>query len=371
VIVMTAWGTIDLAVKAMKGGAVDMVQKPWDNARVVQLVKAHGAACRARRRSRILEEENRVLRGKGAEGGMICESAKMKRILEIVAQVAPSRANILILGENGTGKGVLARYVHECSGLSESPFVSVNIGGLPEGLFESEMFGHVKGAFTDAKTDRVGRFEMAKGGTLFLDEIGNITLAQQNRLLRLLETGEYEKVGSSRTLKADVRIICATNANLRAAVQKGTFREDLFFRLNTFTLELPALRERPDDILPLAKHFADMHSARYQRRIKTIDEDARRLLVAHNWPGNVRELNHTIERAVLMCKGDSIRGCDLGLEPQAGTGRDLDSMSLEQVEKLLIQKALERNEGNVSKAAAQLGMSRATFYRRLKETGQQ
>jgi DNA-binding NtrC family response regulator len=367
IIVMTAWGTIDLAINAMKGGASDFVQKPWDNTRVVQLVKAHAATCRAMRRSRILEEENRVLREPPVSNDFICQSASMKRILDVVEQVAPSKANILILGENGTGKGVVARLLHDRSAIHDGPFVSVNVGGLPESLFESEMFGHVKGAFTDAKTDRVGRFEMAKGGTLFLDEIGNIGLSQQSRLLRLLETGEYERVGSSRTMKADVRIISATNVNLKAAVQNGIFREDLFFRLNTVTIDLPPLRDRRDDILPLAGHFISQNACKYKKRIASLDDEARNAVLAYKWPGNVRELAHAVERAVLMCTGSVISKRDLGLDENPDGEKNLDAMSLEQVEKILIKKALDRSDGNVSKAAQQLGMSRATFYRRLKE----
>jgi DNA-binding NtrC family response regulator len=369
VIVMTAWGTIDLAISAIKCGACDFVQKPWDNVRVVQQLKTAASACRALRKSRLLEEENRLLRGEGASPDFVCKSASMRKIMDVVDQVAPSKANILLLGENGTGKSLLARIVHERSALREGPFISVNVGGLPEGLFESEMFGHVKGAFTDAKADRVGRFELAKGGTLFLDEIGNITLSQQNRLLRLLETGEYERVGSSRTLKADVRIISATNSNLRAAVQAGNFREDLFFRLNTVTMELPPLRDRREDIVELASRFVAAQARKYGRKIKGLDPSAEEAILAHTWPGNIRELSHAMERAVLMCRGETIVRHDLSIEPDDSAPASLESMSIEEVEQVLIRKALDRNEGNVSKAAADLGMSRATFYRRLKEQG--
>jgi DNA-binding NtrC family response regulator len=366
VVVMTAWGTIDLAIKAIKGGAADFVQKPWENARVVQQIRSHGAACRALRRNRLLEEENQLLREQNAPDGFVCQSPAMQQVMEMVAQVAPSRASILLLGENGTGKGVVAQMVHEKSALRGGPFISVNMGGLPENLFESEMFGHVKGAFTDAKTDRAGRFELAKGGTLFLDEIGNMTLSQQGKILRLLETGEYERVGSSRTLKADVRIVAATNANLRAAVQAGAFREDLFFRLNTVTIELPPLRDRKADIIPLAENFVRMYGRKYQKNIKTLDDDTKAAVLAHSWPGNIRELSHAMERAVLLCKGEMITRRDLGLESDSGGKANLDTMSIEEVEKVLMQKALDRNEGNVTKAAEQLGMSRATFYRRMK-----
>jgi DNA-binding NtrC family response regulator len=366
VVVMTAWGTIDLAINAMKSGAADFVQKPWENARVVQQIRAHGTASRALRRNRLLEEENQILRGRGLPEGFVCNSSAMRQVVEIVDQVAPSRASILLLGENGTGKGVVARMIHEKSPLHEGPFISVNMGGLPENLFESEMFGHVKGAFTDAKTDRAGRFELAKGGTLFLDEIGNMTPAQQGKILRVLETGEYERVGSSRTLKADVRIVSATNTNLRAAVQAGTFREDLFFRLNTVTVDLPPLRDRKDDILALAESFIHSFGSKYHKTILDFEKDAEEELLAHDWPGNIRELRHAMERAVLLCKGNALTRRDIGLQRDNSAKANLDSMSIEDVERVLIQKALHRNEGNVTKAAEQLGMSRATFYRRLK-----
>lgn len=366
VVVMTAWGTIDLAIKAIKGGAADFVQKPWENARVVQQIRSHGVACRALRRNRLLEEENQLLRDQNAPTGFICQSPAMQQVMDMIVQVAPSRASILLLGENGTGKGVVAQMIHEKSLLRDGPFISVNMGGLPENLFESEMFGHVKGAFTDAKTDRAGRFELAKGGTLFLDEIGNMTLSQQGKILRLLETGEYERVGSSRTLKADVRIVAATNANLRAAVQAGAFREDLFFRLNTVTIDLPPLRDRQDDILPLADYFARMHGRKYHKPVKGLDEDTKAALLAHAWPGNIRELSHAMERAVLMCKGETLALRDLAIDSDSGGKESLDTMSIEEVEKILMQKALDRNDGNVTKAAEQLGMSRATFYRRMK-----
>lgn len=366
VVVMTAWGTIDLAIKAMKGGAVDFVQKPWENSHVVQQIRAHGTASRALRRNRLLEEENQILRGRSLPDGFVCRSTAMHQVVEIVDQVAPSRASILLLGENGTGKGVVARMIHEKSPLSEGPFISVNMGGLPENLFESEMFGHVKGAFTDAKTDRAGRFELAKGGTLFLDEIGNMTPSQQGKILRVLETGEYERVGSSRTLKADVRIVSATNTNLRAAVQEGTFREDLFFRLNTVTVDLPPLRDRKEDILSLAENFIHTFGAKYHKTIQGIAKDAEEELLSHDWPGNIRELRHAMERAVLLCKGDTLSRRDIGIQRESSAKANLDSMSIEEMERVLIQKALDRNEGNVTKAAEQLGMSRATFYRRLK-----
>lgn len=369
ILMMTAWGTIDLAVEAMQRGARDFIQKPWDNQRVLARVAKHGQLGRALRAGRLLAEENRLLREEGTPQGFIAESAPMQPILDMVRQVAPSMANILILGENGSGKGLIARLIHDCSLRRRGPFIAVNMGGLPEGLFESELFGHVKGAFTDAKADRAGRFELARGGTLFLDEIGNIPLGQQAKLLRLLETGEFERVGSSRTQQADVRLVAATNAVLQEEVAAGRFREDLFYRLNTVTIELPPLRERQEDILPLATFFLERHKSKYRKKLDGFSPQAEQLLRQHSWPGNVRELDHAVERAVLMAREELIGCADLGLNnslvstapPLAGFA----SMTLEEVEKFMIQKALQQHEGNISEAARQLGLSRATLYRRL------
>jgi len=369
VLLMTAWGTIDLAVEAMRRGARDFVQKPWDNSRVLAQVAKHGQLGRALRAGRLLAEENQLLRADTGFTGFIARSAAMAPVLEMLCQVAPSEASVLILGENGTGKGVIARLIHEQSARAGGPFINVNMGGLPESLFESELFGHVKGAFTDAKADRPGRFELARGGTIFLDEIGNVTLAQQAKLLRLIETGEFERVGSSRTIKADVRLVSATNAVLRDEVAAGRFREDLLYRLNTVTIELPPLRERREDLLPMARFFLTRHSSKYRKDIEGLTPEAEALLQRHNWPGNVRELDPALERAVLMCRDRLIGTSHLALAPGGAAAADLESMSLEEVEKVLIRKALQRQQGNVTEAARQLGVSRATLYRRLQALG--
>src|SRR5262249_45908429 len=286
-----------------------------------------------------------------------------------IERVGPSDANILITGENGSGKGTIARALHGVSLRAAKPFVVVNAGGLSEGVFESELFGHVKGAFTDAKADRVGRFELAEGGTLFLDEIAIVPLALEPKLLRVLETGEFERVGSSRTRKVDVRILSATNAALDQEVTAGRFRQDLLFRLNTIEIRVPPLRERREDIPPLARHFLRQHVQRYRKRVTGFAAAALRVLAEHPWPGNVRELDHAVERAVLMAGGEELRAEDLGLRQGSEGAARLEDMSLEDVERVLIQKALARCDGNVSRAASALGLSRSALYRRLQRYG--
>lgn len=375
IVVMTAWATVDLAVECMRQGAADFVQKPWDNARVIATVLAQTRLYRAKRRAGLLEDENRALK-ESKTSEFLAASPVMMPVLEMMEKVAPSDANILITGENGTGKGVAARYIHQRSLRVNEPFVSINMGGLASGVAESELFGHVKGAFTDAKSDRAGRFEMADGGTLFMDEIGNIPLEQQQKLLRVLETGEFEPVGSSRTHKVNVRLISATNADLSKEVREGRFREDLLYRLNTIPVHLPPLRERPEDVALLADHFLVTHRARYRKQIEGFVDPALEAMRSYPWPGNVRELNHTVERAVLLAGGDRIKVGDLALQSTASTqdlaaqnGPSLDDMSLEDVEKYLIQRTLKRNGGNATKTAEDLGLSRSAFYRRLQRFG--
>ena len=370
VIVMTAWGTVDLAVEAMRRGARDFIQKPWDNERVLVVVRTQVELGRALRRSQRLEAENRVLRDQGTNRPtVIAESAAMRPVLDMVARVGPSEANVLITGENGTGKGTVAQSLHAVSSRASRALVTVNAGGLSEGLFESELFGHVKGAFTDAKTDRVGRFELAEGGTLFLDEIANISMGLQAKLLRVLETGEFERVGSSRTRRANVRIISATNADLNAEVAAGRFRQDLLFRLNTIEIPLPPVRDRREDIPLLARHFLGQHARRYRKNLNAFEPAAMQLLLDHAWPGNVRELDHAVERAVLMAQDELVRARDLGLRTPKDAVARIEDMSLEEVEGFLIKKALARYDGNVSQAAKALGLSRSALYRRLQRFG--
>ncbi len=366
VVVMTAWGNVELAVEAMRSGARDFIQKPWDNARLLSVVRTQVELGRALRKQQRLEAENRLLR---MEAGppLVAQSPAMQPVLELIERVGPSEANVLITGENGTGKTLVARALHAMSTRTDKPLVTVNMGGLPESVFESELFGHVKGAFTDAKTDRVGRFEMADGGTLLLDEIGNVPLNQQMKLLRVVETGEYERVGSSKSRRANVRIISATNSDLPGEVQAGHFRQDLLFRLNTIEIRVPSLRERREDIAPLASHFLREHTQRYRKRIDTLAPATIQSLLAHQWPGNVRELDHVIERAVLMCKADTIQPDDLGLRAARNELVSLDDLSLEEVEAVLIRKTLARCGGNARQAAEILGLSRSAFYRRLEK----
>jgi DNA-binding NtrC family response regulator len=368
VIVMTAWGSVDKAVEAMRRGARDFIEKPWDNARLAATVRTQVELARALRHGQRLETENRLLRPAGAPT-LIAGSAAMQPVLRLMERVAPSDANVLIMGEHGTGKEVVAHWIHAASARAERPLVTVNVGGLSEGVFESELFGHVKGAFTDARTDRIGRFELADGGTIFLDEIGNLAPAQQARLLRVLQAGEFERVGSSRTKRVDVRVLAATNLDLHGETAAGRFREDLLFRLNTIEIHLPPLRERRDDIAPLAVHFLERYAARYGKRGLRFAPDALAALRAFDWPGNVRELDHAIERAVLMASGPAVGVADLGLHDRAGAAPDLEAMPLEEVEAVLIRKALARHGGNVSLAAKALGLSRSALYRRLERHG--
>jgi DNA-binding NtrC family response regulator len=368
VVVMTAWGSVGLAVEAMRRGARDFVEKPWDNTRLLAILRTQLELSHALRQGQRLEAENRLLRTE-ARPKLIAESAAMRPALDLLARVGPSAANVLITGEHGTGKDVIARTLHALSERAMRPMVTVNAGGLSEGVFESELFGHVKGAFTDAKTDRVGRFELADGGTLFLDEIANVPLNLQSKLLRVLETGELERVGSSKTRRMDVRVLSATNADIAQEVQAGRFREDLLFRLNTIEIHLPPLRERREDLPLLANYFLRQFSQRYRKHLTGFESAALQTLIDYAWPGNVRELEHALERAVLMAQGDTVRSSDLGLRTgHEGTGR-VEDMSLEEVECLLVKKAMARHEGNVSAAADALGLTRSALYRRLKKYG--
>ncbi len=368
VIVMTAWANIELAVEAMRRGARDFIQKPWENERLLTILRSQVELRRALQRAERLAAQNRLLQAEGRPE-FIATAPVMQSVLEAITRVGPSDANVLITGEHGTGKEVVARTLHAVSRRASRLMVSVNTGAVPEALFESELFGHVKGAFTDARSDRIGRFELADGGTIFLDEIGNIPLRQQAKLLRVLEAGEIERVGASRSLRVDVRVVSATNADLRAACASGQFREDLLFRLNTVEIHVPALRERREDIPALALHFLTRYASRYRRAIQGFEASALQLLMQYSWPGNVRELEHTLERAVLMCRGNEIQRADLGLDMLRPQSQNLEELSLEAVEAVLIRKALQRSQGNVSQAAETLGLSRGALYRRMEKYG--
>jgi len=366
IVVMTAWSSVDLAVEAMRRGARDFVEKPWNNERLLSILHTQVVLSQALKRASQVEQANQLLNLQ-AQGAFIAASKAMQPVLQAVSRVGPSQANVLVTGENGTGKGLVARMLHGASSRAGKDMITVNVGGLPDGVLESEMFGHVKGAFTDAKSDRVGRFEVADGGTLFLDEVANMSPNAQARLLRAIETGEFEPVGSSRTLRADVRIISATNADLAKEIAEGRFRRDLLYRLNTIEIHIPPLRDRREDIPLLAAHFLCMHSQRYRKRILEFDGAALQVMLDYPWPGNVRELDHVTERAVLMACESAIRPSDLGLRPDDGETRQLESMSIEEIERLLIGKALRRFGGNVSQAAKALGLSRSAMYRRIEK----
>ncbi len=366
VVVMSAWGSVEGAVDAIRGGARDYVTKPWDNTRLVTTLRSQVELGDALRRTRRLSAENERLQTRVP--GMVAESRAMKAVLELVDRIAPSDANVLISGEHGTGKEVVARRIHAMSLRAGKPFVPVNAGALSEGVFESELFGHVKGAFTDAKADRTGCFELADQGTLFMDEVANMPLGQQAKLLRVLQTGEFHPVGSSRVRRADTRVLAATNADLHAAVKSGAFREDLLYRLNTVEVVLPPLRDRREDVPALASAFLAAQAARYRKPVQRFGAAALKALLEYPWPGNVRELEHCVERAVLMARGAELTPEDLVLRQRDGGAR-VEDMTLEDAERYLIQRALGRSDGSVSDAAKLLGLSRSALYRRLQQYG--
>ena len=368
IVVLTAWATVGIAVDAMRGGASNFIEKPWDNQRLIAVLRNQLELGRALRTGRRLAAENALLR-EAQPSSVIAESREMQDVMSVVTRVAASSAPILITGEHGTGKSLLARTLHQQSDRSSKSLIEVNVCGLAEGVFESEMFGHVRGAFTDARSERVGRFELADGGTLFLDEIGNLSPAQQSKLLRVLETGEFEPVGSSRTRKVDVRLIAATNAMLSRLITEGRFREDLLFRINVVEIHVPPLRQRRTDIVPLAHAALTAAAQRYRRSVKVFAPQALFALQQYAWPGNIRELQHVVERAVLLAQGERIEHTDLRLERSAGSPPSLEDMSLEDADRTLIHSALKRSNGSATAAAEALGLSRSAMYRRMEKLG--
>ena len=375
IVVMTGWATVDLAVSSVKVGANDFVQKPWDNERLLMVMKTQLRLARGESQGRCLREENQILRRELSpmpRSGIIAESQNMKHLIAQAEHLSRSDMNILLTGENGTGKSLMAEYLHRCSHRSDKPFISVNMGALSETLFESEMFGHVKGAFTDAREERIGRFQLAEGGTLFLDEIANVPLSGQAKLLRVLEERNYEKLGGSKTLKADVRLISATNADLKQLILEGAFRQDLLYRLNTVALHIPPLRERIPDICPLAEYFAKVHGRKYQIKQPELDASARAAMAAYSWPGNVRELDHLIERALFAENGGVITATVLGLgsaDPAPAPELADPGLTLDECERRLIEQRLKQFKGNPLETARSLGLSRSAFYRRLQKHG--
>jgi len=366
VVVMTAWGSVESAVAAMKLGASDYVQKPWDNERLLATLRLQVALRSTRRRAERLQAQ--VVREEEQRApSLVFASKAMETVAKLAKRVAESDASVLLTGEHGTGKDVVARSIHAASARARGPFVPVNAGALAEGVFESELFGHVKGAFTDARADRIGCFELAEGGTLFLDEIGTMPVSQQAKLLRVLQSGEFSPVGSSRIKRADVRVIAATNVHIAREVAEGRFRDDLLYRLNTVEIAIPPLRERREDIVDLAAHFLERTTSRYGKRVRRFTAAALAALAAHDWPGNVRELEHVVERAIVLAEGDTVDVADLSLR-RANGAESIERMTLADAEAYLIRKALERT-GSAALAADALGLSRSAFYRRLAALG--
>lgn len=365
VVLMTAWGSVDLAVKGMQQGAGDFIEKPWNKQRLLQVIEQQ-----LKLQSLKNQNNNYLQLLTGHPQAWVCESPAMQALETMVLKIASTDASVLILGENGTGKSLLAERIHKLSRRSAVPLVALNMASIPESLFESELFGHKKGAFTDAKVNRTGRFELAQGSSLFMDEIGILPLNLQAKLLRVLESGEFEVLGSSKTQVADVRIISATNADLDDMVARGGFRQDLLFRLNTIVLTLPPLRQRKQDIATLAELFVNKFSNKYQRPQLSLTRNAMEKLMQYTWPGNIRELSHTIERAVLLCPNSEIYANQLSLHSGANMAtQEIDIQPLENVEQQLIHRALEVSQGNVTAAAQLLKISRNAFYRRMDKFG--
>lgn len=382
IIVMTGWATIDIAVDAMRAGAKDFIQKPWNNERMLSAINTQLKLVSIDKKLKRLNQENKLLRAQSfpQNNGIIAQSPAMKTLLSSLEELAKSDMSIMLTGDNGTGKSMLASYVHQQSLRAENSFVPVNMGAIPDNLFESEMFGHIKGAFTDAKENRIGRFEMAEQGTLFLDELANIPMAQQAKLLRVLEEQKFEVVGSSNSLSADVRVISATNCDLAKAISEQQFRQDLFYRLNTIQLHVPSLRERTEDIEPLAKHFLQIFSEKYNMNAPELSCEAIDKLQQYPWPGNIRELSHLMEKLLFTCKKTTINARDLLLENIHATSNDEAStstknitnnnvLSLDEIEKLALVSRLKHHGGNATETAKSLGLSRSGFYRRMSKYG--
>jgi DNA-binding NtrC family response regulator len=373
VVLITAYGDVEKAVQAVKMGASDFVLKPWQNEKLLATVTSAMNLSQSKRDSQRLKTQNAALKADMEQPyqNIIGESRVMEQVFQTIEKVAKTDANVLITGENGTGKELVARALHRRSNRSENAFISVDMGALPESLFESELFGHEKGAFTDAKESRAGRFEIANGGTLFLDEIGNIPLQLQPKLLSAIQTHEIRKIGSNKTTKIDIRLICATNENINEMVKNQDFRQDLLYRINTIEIKLPPLRERVEDVPLLVEHFLKKYRTKYKKQVHGITNQALEHLKNYHWPGNIRELEHAVERAVIMTDEDKLQKGDFLLTSRSENSDQLPvaGLNLEEVEKTVIRKAMEKHEGNISHAAEELGLTRASLYRRLEKYG--
>lgn len=372
VVLITAYGDIDLAVKGMKQGAADFVVKPWENKRLISTLEASLHLKAAKDKIQKLDKQNKTLQAETNRQAthIVAESKAMKQVLELVKRVAPTDANVLITGENGTGKEVIAREIHRLSERNAKQFIPVDLGSLSATLFESELFGHKKGAFTDAQTDRQGRFMAADEGTLFLDEIGNLPMALQTKLLTVLQNKEVLPLGATQKETTNARVLCATNTNLQKAIQEEQFREDLYFRINTIEIAIPPLRERKEDILPLARYFLDLYTKRYQKTSLVFEDEAEKALQNYRWPGNVRELSHAVERAVILADGSSIKASDLQFHSQQAPEEDPADdwpLTFEEIEKMAIKRALKNNKGVLIEAARELGITRQTIYNKIKK----
>lgn len=371
VIMMTAYGAVDLAVKALKQGASDFVLKPWNNERLMTTVKSAYELRKSKQEIYNLKKKENNLKQVINEGRnfIIGQSKALTAVLNLVAKVAKTDVNVLITGENGTGKELIARELHRLSVRKEEVFINVDMGSIAENLFESELFGHTKGSFTDAKEDRAGKFEAAHQGTLFLDEIGNLSLQMQAKLLSSIQNRSVVRVGSNKPIKVDIRLICATNCNLEQMVVDGLFREDLLYRINTIHIEVPPLRDRDDDILVLADFFLKKFAHKYDKPGLRINNVAQEKLMEYPWPGNIRELQHTMERAVILSDGNVLKPSDFLLHAKPSQSFDNQPLTLNEMEQQMISRALEQHEGNYSAAAEQLGISRQTLYNKLKKKG--
>jgi DNA-binding NtrC family response regulator len=371
IVLITGYGDIDLAIKAMKEGAADFIQKSWDEERILSSLQTALKIRESRLEIKSLKNKTEHLEGKIADEQVICpsRSAIMRKVFQTIEKVAGTEANVLILGENGTGKEIIARELHRLSARSAEMFVTVDMASLPETLFESELFGYKKGAFTDAFENKTGYFEIADGGTLFLDEIGNLSLPMQAKILSVLQSREFTPLGSIKKIPVDIRLISATNKNLNSLLEEGFFRQDLLYRINTIQVELPPLRERKEDIPDLAGFFLKQYSAKYSRNIRELSPSALDKLISHSWPGNVRELQHAIEKAVILCSEDELRSPDFLFNSRKSDLHESNCLNLEENEKVLVTMAIEKHRGNISQAAKSLGINRSTLYEKIRRYG--